>query len=1516
MSQATPHAVGRAAGPDPSARGRRVRAARGACWVIAAGLAGAGAVILLDFALGLPPWARAVGLAGWVTAVGVLVWRLVLRPLSDGGPAPPAGRDAPGNARAAAAASLALLACLAAGALLPGAVGHFRRVALPWQKAAPAPYRVVVTSGEPVARRHGPVTLTAYAESGDPNAPAARATLVVRDGPGAPERRLKMTAAAGGTFHATPAAVPADFEYRIEIGGATSDWFPVAVLDPVELAAGTATEVLAPGYAPAAPKVTRPGFVPPDGIRHGTAEFRFRFTRPAADAYLEFRPDAGGPPELTRVPLAADRLSGAAAVRLQRDGALKLVAVADRDGKKLRTEAAVPLRVRADAPPRFELVSGVSPRPVAVRPGVPLRIGFAAADDLGVGSAVLEWASGDLRPAQEEVELIGAGTPRATGRVTFDPSSKVRVGETVRVRLRVLDTRKLADAAQGPQDATYPEAGWATVRVDPDAPPPEAQEVTGRRDAVRDALTAVGGELVNVADGVGQVRDESDGRPDLEEKHVSLLNNARDGLGKANEWLGGAVREAGLNPELRPVAAGLRGAEGYLKAADEAIRRAAPAPAAARAVELAVAAKLLSDAADRIGDMAARNDRVARDRLDAWSLAALASDLAAADPARKAEFPDRLRALVAESEPLRTAAGADARLEFDRLAAAASDVAGAVRLLNEAAGQLRAAARAGLTEAVTTGGAVLAADAAVLLARVETAARLAGVTLPPPGGFRRAAELIAAGDTFAALTELEGLAQSLDAAAAAFGKWAAGRADPKVAARHLALWQADILTRFRKETGGNAARFATLPAEARDAVRAEAAAVREAVAGLRLPPGTDTVRARVLDHVTATGRYLAAGGPSADAAMQASADALNRLAETLSPVPDRLAKTRAGFDALVREQESIRAGTEQAFRGGGGLALDQKLVVLADRQRKQATAVADLDLPGLDARRVRLGAALLAAAADLRDGLPQDAAAAQAWARREFDRLRGLLFDNATPPDDKAEELARRMEAVVAAVAALGPAAAPDQFKLNELEVKEVARQLGQVPRPAEAAGLLADAVEAVQAAEAALRNGAGPGLSAKLRAAAAALGTLATRLSGAESDLDRLRRLAANRRAAALAAPRQVNRPVDPDAARRLGWEAEELALTRVGPSGQVHKKRVAEQYARLRDNPAPDRQAGAHAALAEALEELAALTADLPHLAAGLDTRPPAPDPPAAADAYLPSRRLADDLGDLAGRLRAARGPLRDLPGEVRRVTRPAAVNPVGPVEARQRLLAAEAARLADSLAPHAAALPADPAQAAAAAALAADLLRDGAVSPAADAADHAAGLLLVLAADRRARAAADLAARQAAAAREAGRLRHAYAGAAAQQQARSGELERRAAGLAAALEAAARDAGRDGPDGKTLGEAAAEVRAGVKLLAEAGRAAADGDADAAAGLRSDAETRFREAAAKAAGAGPDFTTLPDLDPDTAATGAALRRAGRALARAAGERDAAAVAKLLREAGEECGRAAGVIRTRLAPP
>ncbi|MFO0825501.1 MAG: hypothetical protein U0792_20670 [Gemmataceae bacterium] len=446
-------------------RVRRMRAARGACWVIVIGLLSAAAVALLDAALRLPPWMRGLALAAWVTSVGVLSWRFVVRAIRDEPipqPIREARRELPDNLRAAAAATLALAGCLFVATVVPGSVEQLRRVAFPWQRAAASPYRIVVTSGDPVVRRGSTVTLSAYTEKTDASSPGAGAGTLIWRAVGDPsEQRLPMTGDGNGGFHVTR-PVTGDFQYRVEIGNAVSDWFTVVAIDAVELAEGTVTEIVPPRYAAMLSRSVRPGFAALEGLQHSTAEFRFRFTRPPIEAYLEFRAE-GITPELTRIALSADRLSGTAIFRLKQDGKLRLIAVVEQDGRKLRTEEpTVTVQVTPDTPPRFEQISGMSPRAMMVRPGERLRISLHANDDLAVDSAVLEWGLGesDTNVTSVPIPLVGAGTPKAHGELEFDLMNKAKLGDTLRFRLRVFDSRRLDDPILRPQEAVYPESGF------------------------------------------------------------------------------------------------------------------------------------------------------------------------------------------------------------------------------------------------------------------------------------------------------------------------------------------------------------------------------------------------------------------------------------------------------------------------------------------------------------------------------------------------------------------------------------------------------------------------------------------------------------------------------------------------------------------------------------------------------------------------------------------------------------------------------------------------------------------------------------------------------------------------------------------------------------------------------------------------------------------------------------------------------------------------------------------------
>ncbi|MCE9565245.1 MAG: hypothetical protein K8U57_24700 [Planctomycetes bacterium] len=1511
-----------------TARVRRMRAARGACWLIVIGLLSVTSVAILDAIVRLPPWSRGLTLAIWLTSVGVLAWRLVFRALRDEPIAQPtreARRELPGNLRAAAAATLALGACLLAGAFVPGAVDQLRRVAVPWHRAASSPYRIVVTSNNPVVRRGGTVTLTAYLKTDTGASSAITATLFCREVGGTVERPFHMIDDGNAAFHFTR-VVSADFDYRIEAGGATSDWFTVSAVDPIELTDGTVTETLPPKYVSNTAKSVRQGFAPLEGYQHSTAEFRLRFTRAPKAAWLEFRAE-GTTPETRPVSLSDEGLSGTATFRLKQDGTLKLVMVVDQNGRELRLDdPAVTVRVKPDTPPRFEQVSGLSPRPMVARPGERLTLAITATDDIAISSAVLEYAVGaaDAPSVSVPIPITGTGTAKATGRLEFDLADKVKLGETLRFRVRVLDSRRLDDVALKPQETTYPESGWATVRIDADALPSEVQEIQGRREYVRlaleRALKEIREEMLPAVDHVIEAADKQV----LPPEQIFRLNNSRESNKTAVGLLHDAARENALCLELRPLAAALRTvADSSLKEAEEALRQAAIASSLERGMLLASGRKHLVEAGERVEACIARNEQLARDRLDTRALAGFAAEQASLSqrvtnttPAELAKLQQELLAkfdkLLQESATLRNATEAAKQQEFVRLATHATDLAEMIHEFNDAVQKFQADAKSQAFAAITTDQKVLAANAVVLLARIETAARLANVVLPKAEEFRRVAELVADGKNVEALVEMAQLTLALDAVAATFDKLATDRLDSKAAARQLTLWQDDLRTRFRTATAANPANFATLPAATQASFRTEQAAIKAAATALRVPAGeSSTARDTAVEHITSVCNFLNGTGANADRAMEIAVAELTRLAMKLPTIPERLAKTRPEFEKLFREQESIQVGVEAVFRNDPPATFPMKLMPFALRQRKQIAGFAALDLPGFDGRRERTLAALTAATNDLQASLAQDAPASQAWVKREFERWRNVLFDNVPPPDDKTDELARRLEETAKTLQATG------STPTLAANVQDVFKQLGKLTRTPEASALLYDALASTTTADLAFRNNnTKPAeLLRKVRTAAEDLARLSDRLNGLESDLDRVRRLSANRRlGAARAKDVPPNSQVNAEVGRELGRELEELSLTRVGFVAQLHKQRLLAEYARLRDKPGADRQAGAHAALATSLDELAALMADIDELTATFERNPPASEP-GEADAYLPSKLFADAVRDLARRHRIARERITNIPAELAKWTKPAKTNPLVQIENSQRELAAEVSKLAEGLSAYVGKLPTDPGFAESESFLMADRLRNGLVREARENGERTARLLRKLAGSEHAKGSTALAERQDRILAELAKVATLPGVIAARQRVRSEELAIATEDLVKALEAAARDVGPESPAGKSLLEAANIASGTGKLLREAETKLSTGKVEDAASLREDAEAQIRAAATKVSGVGPMLTTF---DAETAALGETLRRtelAMRHLARElVGKYDPVAMAKVMRTVADGLGHAAKVIRERVA--
>ncbi|MFO0825498.1 MAG: hypothetical protein U0792_20655 [Gemmataceae bacterium] len=698
------------------------------------------------------------------------------------------------------------------------------------------------------------------------------------------------------------------------------------------------------------------------------------------------------------------------------------------------------------------------------------------------------------------------------------------------------------------------------------------------------------------------------------------------------------------------------------------------------------------------------------------------------------------------------------------------------------------------------------------------------------------------------------------------------------------------------------------PAATQQSFRTEQAAIHAATKALRVPPGEGTAaRDTAVADIAIASNFLAGTGMNADRSMEVAVRNLRSLGEKLPTIPERLAKTRPEFDKVVREQESILVGTEQVLRKSDPAAYPMKFAPLIARQKRQFAAFAALDLPGFDKRRLHTLTAFAAAIADLEAALQQDIPASQAWVKRELERWRNVLFDNTPPPDEKADELARRMDEIAKILQTSPPS------PTLATNVQDIFRQLGRLPKTPDAASLLNDALASTQAADFAFRNNPKQlDLQRKARAAADDLNRLADRLNGVESDHERVRRLAGNRRVAAVRA-REIapNSPVNPEAARELARELEELSLTRVGVVGQTLKKRALDEYARLRDKPAPDRQAGAHANLATMLEELAALMADVEELTASFSRNQP-PSPEGEADSYLPSKLSADALRELGRRYRNARERIANLPEEQRKWTKPAATDPLARIEIEQRQLAADMGKFAEELFAAGVKTQIDPSLAESEARIMADRLRSGSVRGAQDHGERAARFLRKIALTPAAQAAAKFADRQDAIVRELTKLATGPA-VAARQRARTEELGMAAGEFAKALGTAARDVGADATAWKSLTDAAEAVTAGAKTLRDADARLQMGQVEDAEILREDAETQFRDAATKAAAAGPPTAKI---DTDVAALGESLRRvdlAMRQVLRELGEKpDVVSLMKQMQISAEGLNTAAKLVRAR----
>lgn len=1226
--------------PPSDADANRERVIRGLAFTLPAALLAVAAVVRLDAWLDLPGWGRGVLAVGWVAAVGLAGWAWTAVPTRSAG-----FRFVPAVAGLLALCSLALV---------PAAGERVRRLFLPFYTPTPeAAFRLIVSSGDPVVAVGSPVTLAAFAEPARLGQPLpAGATLIVRE-PDGSERRFPMVVDGRGVFRATRDAA-GGFEYAVEVGGTRTDWHTVTAVEPVGLAAGGTVRIDPPNYA----KSSRParaidGFGPFDAPQFGLASFDLRFTRPAADAYLDWRPGGGNPAHVPLV-LSPDRQSGRATLPLEQSGTLKLVLAAE---KNVRTEVPVAVRVVPDAPPRFEVATMLGIGPWEVAADGTIRGELAVRDDFGVAAVRLESGVNGAPPSSEPVPLAGVGTPNAEGTFSLPLAGKVKVGDSVRVRARASDNRSVSERGMRPQESAYPPDGWAEFRVVPSPGRPLfEQQALEHRDRMKRELGAAAEAVRDASRRAERVRTEAAGEESLSVDRVALLTEARDDAAGVSRQLNALAVEFEPVPDLRPLAVEFREVSaGPLTEAADRLRAALVAVNAdGRDSALSVAAERLDSAASKLAARAAGADRFAQIRIDRRTLADIADELRAMpdDPAKREALARRLAAAVAASPVLSEAADAaevDAiRATLKRVKRTDADLSRLIAAIAETERLARRQMLAGLADRQNA----FAAELAEFARGTETPARLADAAPISPASATDAVALLKRGDTTAAAAEQEKAARELDRLAEAFAAAAAARADTREAARQLARWQADL--RQRVADAGSLA-----PAD-RDRFAAEQRAIRDAVKRLTVP-------ADVPSHSAALVSTAAAEPLTADT-LRAAADALKALAERVPTREQRLRATRDAAEKLIREQDAV-----------GRLNGNQR-VDAANRQDDLVRRIDDLDAPGLEHRRAAASDAARRAAADLRAGYGYDIPLSQHQARRQLDRLRQAA-DGATPNDERAADLAGLQRSLADAADKLPANPTDDDFRPLRLLQRELARQINALPAP-EAPYRLADARSAVARSEQAVKQGDAADFRRAGKAAAEAIARLADQLTGKESDLERVQALLKLRAAAADRAKLAPRTPPTPEEAaatdQLLQREADELAQIRAG-AAQGAKKLAADALARLRQQPDADRQQSALAALkylADAMNRNGdrSVGHPLPPKAAPID--PAGPD----AARGLPTVAAATAARELARKQRTLRDDVAKAAAELARGVRPGPADPLAELLRDQLALAADIERHAD--------------------------------------------------------------------------------------------------------------------------------------------------------------------------------------------------------------------------------------------
>ncbi|MCZ2341509.1 MAG: hypothetical protein LC104_06895, partial [Bacteroidales bacterium] len=465
--------------------------------------------------------------------------------------------------------------------------------------------------------------------------------------------------------------------------------------------------------------------------------------------------------------------------------------------------------------------------------------------------------------------------------------------------------------------------------------------------------------------------------------------------------------------------------------------------------------------------------------------------------------------------------------------------------------------------------------------RMAVPLQIAGVAAFDPTAFQTAEKRLQQRRLPDALIEQEKAARELDRIAVALRKAAEARQDSRETIRQLMLWQSNIRTRFLDRELADVHQQAEFRQDEQILLR-----LLEQIVIPHADQKLTTLHAEAVQATRHAVETLTSSPADAEAALTQAEAALRTLSERFPTREERLRITRQQWERFLRDYRLLTGTVERATREA---ELTTHAATLAASFQALTRQIQELDLPGLEPRRAAIMFGLQRLAQDVQAGHRSDIGVSLRRLQWECDWLRQAV-SGATPDDDQARALLRLQQQFQKAVeSASAPPEAPGR-QAARVTAGELLRQY-QAFSALPVLPLLEDVRESARQTVRAAQSASAEELLSTVRTTTNLMSQLVSRLTGAESDRDRVRECAERAEAAA---QRERFAPRLPPTAQEMNAAQLELRTfrsllegTRTGPATTA-REAVERALTRLQEADRHERHPALYQTLSVAVQRL----------------------------------------------------------------------------------------------------------------------------------------------------------------------------------------------------------------------------------------------------------------------------------------------------------------------------------------